>query len=150
MRSISHHQLGLRPVAKVPAVSTNSERLRQTSLTQNGIRRMPTRNVYWHSKALLRDRAMPDFVASFALPYECAARRSKEVAKRAVKLRSHLRRSPLCFAQRGDLDEHRFRIGFWVVVAQQVKRHCRYFVQEFVKRGRVRSRRDVVAMAAPD
>src|SRR5207249_10551575 len=61
----------------------------------------------------------------------------------------HSRRGSFGFAQGSDLKEYRGGIDTWMIVGQEVERHRRDSGQQFVKRGRVRGGRNVVAMAAP-
>lgn len=83
----------------------SSKRLRQTGLAKDGIGGVAARNADGYGEVLLRDRAVPDFVAAFALPDEDATRGPQQVTQGPVELRRHLGCGRLGFAQCGDLQE---------------------------------------------
>ena len=51
----------------------SSKRLRQAGLPKNGVGGVPARNAHRHREISLGYRAVPDFMAAFALPDEQAA-----------------------------------------------------------------------------
>lgn len=127
-----------------------SKRFRQAGLPQDCICGMPTGDSDRHDKVAPRNRALPDFVTAPALPDKRASRLSQQISQQPIERRRHSGRRRSCFAQGRNLDENRGRIDIGKVVRRQIERHLRYFVEQFVERGRVGGGGDFVAMSAPD
>ena len=100
-----------------------SKRLGQTGLSQDSVGGMTTGNADRHSKIPLRDRAMPDFVTTASLPDQRAAGGPQQIPQGAIELRRHSACGRFGFAQRGDLQEQRFRSNVGMIVRQQIDRH---------------------------
>lgn len=111
---------------------------------------MTAGNADGHGEIPLRDRAVPDFVTAAPLPDHRAACGAQQIAQLAVELRRHSARGRPSFAQRGDLQEQRFRSNIRVIVRQQIERHRGNLFQQFVERRRIGGSRDVVTVPAPD
>jgi hypothetical protein len=126
------------------------ECLGQSGLTLDGVGGVTAGNADRHCKVSLRDGAVPDFVAAASLPDQRAAGGAQQIPQRPIELRSHSARDRVCFAQRGDLEEQRFRRDIRVIVRQQIERHRGNLFQQFVERRRIGGGRNVVAMPAPD
>ena len=102
--------------------SAHSECLGQAGLAEDGIGGMPARDADGDREISLRDRAMPDFVAAFALAHQSALRRAQQIAQRAVELWGHSG-NRFGFAQCGDLQEQASGIDLGMIVRQQVECH---------------------------
>src|SRR5580704_6803643 len=66
-----------------------SKGFRQPCLPENGIGGVTARDADRDWKIALRDRAIPDFVAPFALAHERTTSRSQQIPQSAVELRRH-------------------------------------------------------------
>lgn len=131
-------------------VKSRSKRLRQSRLAKDRIRRMAAWNADGNWKVGFRDRALPDFMAAFALANQVTSARGQQLAQLLVELRRHLRCRRFGFAQGGDLKEQRCRINARMIVRQQVERHGRNLRQQLVERWRIGCRRDIVTVTTPN
>jgi hypothetical protein len=126
-----------------------SKCFRQSGLAKNCVRGVAAWDADRHGEVPLGDRAVPDFVAAFALPHEHTTCIAQQIAQRTVELRSHSGGDRFGFFQRRDLKEQIGGIDAGVVVRQQIERHCGNLRQQFIQRRGVGGGGNVVAVAAP-
>jgi hypothetical protein len=88
-------------------------------------------------------------MAAFALSDQGAACGAQQFPQRAVELRRHSCSREFGFAKRGNLEKQGSRINVWMIVGQEIQRHGGHPGQQSVKRWRIGSGWNVVAMAGP-
>ena len=105
-------------VGTSPCNRARSERFRQSGLTQDSIGGVSARNADRHGKISFGNRAVPDFVTAAPLPDQRAAGGAQQIPQRAIELRRHSACGRFGFAQRGNLQEQRFRSNIGMIVRQ--------------------------------
>lgn len=91
---------------------------REAGLAQDCVGGMTARDADRHREIATRDRAVPDFVAPFALPDEGAARGAQERAKLSIELRRHSRSGWFGFSKGRNLQEERSRVDIGMIVGK--------------------------------